>query len=132
MNPSRFRASRSSCGIVLAAAVFALSQSVSCGLSEERWTEQAPQVSCKLLRRCDPITFHRDFEDLDACVDATTLGDREGCQYEPDAARQCREALGWSCRKVGQRYDEVVQRCNTIWTCDTGTPEAPTELEGLF
>jgi len=97
-------------------------QTAACGLSEERWTRQAPSVSCKLLRRCDPINFHRDFADLDACIDATELGDLERCEYDEEAARDCKDALKWSCRKVGRRYEEVVDACDAVWTCDTGNP----------
>jgi len=65
--------------------------------------------------------LRRFFADLDACVEATVLGDTEGCQFDSRRARECREALKWSCRKIGERYDEVVNRCNAIWSCDTGT-----------
>ncbi len=102
----------------------------SCGLSEERWTTQAATVSCQTLRRCDPIDFHRDFADLDACVQATDPGDRAGCTYDEEAARECREALRWSCRRIGRSYDEVLDRCDAVWICDTGViPERPGLLE---
>ncbi|MEN0067710.1 MAG: hypothetical protein AAGA48_36615 [Myxococcota bacterium] len=108
--------------------VIGLLLAVACGPSEERWTTQAPSVSCKLLRRCDPISFYRDFADLDACEDATDLGDVSGCAYDPKAARECREALRWNCRKVGRRFDEVEARCNAVWTCDSGTDTGRSSL----
>ncbi|MEM6930269.1 MAG: hypothetical protein AAF602_25235 [Myxococcota bacterium] len=92
----------------------------SCGLSEEQWSGQAATVSCQTLRRCDPIDFHRDFADLDACVEATDPGEFEGCSYDEAAARDCREALRWSCARIGREYDDVVARCESVWKCDTG------------
>ena len=105
---------------MVATAAAAVLPTASCSLSEDQWTEQAPTISCKLLRRCDPINFYRDFADLDSCVAATDLGEIQECDFDAARAAECQEALSWSCRKVGRNYKEVVDRCSDIWTCDTG------------
>jgi hypothetical protein len=97
------------------------------GLREERWDDEVAKVSCKTLRRCDPITFWRDYGSTSACVDATDPGDYTFCAYDPDAAAECLSAMKWSCRKIGRRYDDLVERCDAVWTC--AAPETTTETD---
>lgn len=102
-----------------------------CGhLKEERWDDRVAKVSCKTLRRCDPITYHRDYGSMDACIDATDPGDYTFCSYDPKAADRCIRAMKWGCGRIGRNYDELVERCDAVWTCaateDTGTTESET------
>ena len=110
-----------------------LAVGVACGRSKEsRWDDRVAKVSCKTLRRCDPITFHRDYGSLSTCIDATEAEDHDECTYDRKAARRCIRAMKWNCAKIGRRYDDLVERCDAVWTCDapdtsddSGEPTSP-------
>ena len=106
---------------------------VSCGgVSEEQWDDAVRDVSCQTVRRCDPITFHRDYGDLQTCIDATNPGNFAGCRYDESAARDCLAAFDWSCRRLGRDYDEWRARCSAVWTCDDdGTGDTGTVVPPL-
>lgn len=101
---------------------------VACGeVSRERWAGEATTTSCRTLRRCDPITYHRDYGSMDACVSATETFEPTGCTYDPRAAERCLQAMRWRCARIGRRYDQLLERCDAVWDCSTtdsatGTP----------
>ncbi len=108
---------------------------VGCGgrAAEDQWDETIAEVSCKTLRRCDPISFNRDYLDLGECEEATVTGDFRGCVYDRQAARRCIRAFEWSCDRLGRDYDEWRERCDAVWDCsgaprldsDTGATTVP-------
>ncbi|MBX2800246.1 MAG: hypothetical protein KTR31_21380 [Myxococcales bacterium] len=101
--------------------------SSSCGkVSAEEWNREVAKVSCQTLKRCDPISFHRDYTSVDLCVNTTEPGDYRSCTYDEDAASRCLDAMEWNCAKIGRRYDEVVERCNAVWSCENALPTADT------
>ncbi|HHO53434.1 MAG TPA: hypothetical protein ENK18_21825 [Deltaproteobacteria bacterium] len=104
----------------------ASSQLAACGeLSQERWAPRAAQVSCQTLRRCDPITYHLDYGSMDACLDATEVFEPTGCTYDPEAASRCIAAMRWRCPRIGRRYDQLLERCDAVWSCSTPPPSTP-------
>lgn len=93
-----------------------------CGkYQEENWYLLAAEVSCETSRRCDTANFWYHYDSLAACVD-DSLGSAEapaeGCVYDKKAARKCVDAMKWSCRKIGERYDELQDVCDSVWTCE--------------
>ncbi len=98
--------------------IIVLLQLVACGkVSEDRWESKSFKISCKTLRRCDPITYHYRYDSLGTCVDSTTA-ETQGCRYDPKAARRCVRAMRWNCAKIGRRYDDYLERCGSVWDCD--------------
>jgi hypothetical protein len=101
--------------------VLALVLLVSCGrYKEDRWPHHAARVSCKTLRRCDSANYYNHYASLDACItdsEGSAGAPVEGCTYDKKAARECVDAMKWSCTKIGERYDELVARCNAVWNC---------------
>lgn len=98
------------------------------GVSEDTWDDDVRRVSCRTVRRCDPITYHRFYSDLDGCIESTELGVTEGCRFDADMARACLDAYDWSCARLGRDYDEFLETCLAVWDCagpagtgDTGT-----------
>lgn len=89
--------------------------------SEEKWFERSARVSCKTARRCDTTNFWYHYDSLGACIDetkATSLELYAGCVYDKAAAKDCEHAMEWSCKKIGERYDELQSLCAAVWACD--------------
>lgn len=96
-----------------------------CGrVPEEAWQAEASEASCRTLRRCDPITYHRYYTDLDSCIEVTEVPVPElaSCRYDEKAAHDCLRALDWSCARLGRDHALRVETCNAVWDCAaTGT-----------
>ena len=109
-----------------------------CGVNEENWSDKLAKAECSFAERCDAATFWYTYEDASACVDekfaAYSAGEAElvGCTFVKDAAKDCLDALGASCKVIGREYEARVAACYAVWDCggasrdsfDTG-PRAP-------
>jgi hypothetical protein len=98
-----------------------------CGrFKEENWPETAARASCETFRRCNPLSFYSSYDSVGECADQTQVEPPQasGCTYDPEIARECLDALGWSCRKLGEQVEEVDALCLSVWACSGGsTPE---------
>lgn len=106
---------------------FVLLATTACGrFKEENWPETAARASCEALRRCNPVGFFASYDTLDECIPDTIVvpDGATGCAYDADLARECVQALGWRCEKLGERWDEVDTLCRAVSEC--GVPPADT------
>lgn len=106
----------------------------SCGkYKEDKWYQLASEVSCETAKRCDTVNFWFNYDSIDACVDdtlASTEPPGDGCVYDKKAARKCVDSMKWSCKKIGERYEELQAQCQAVWDCpeepeDTSNPLQP-------
>lgn len=95
-----------------------------CGrFKEENWPATAAAASCKTFRRCNPVGFYNSYDTHDECVTQTTVvpAAATDCGYDKARAKDCIDALGWSCEKLGERWDEVDELCRSVTQCGSTT-----------
>lgn len=98
-----------------------------CGrFKEDNWPTTAASASCKTFRRCNPVGFYNSYDTLDECISQTVVPTGADCGYDKELAKECVGAWGWSCEKLGERWDEVEELCASVSDCgttvtDTGT-----------
>lgn len=111
-----------------------------CGPRESNWGEKIAKAECSFAERCDAANFYFRYDDEGACRDekeaafALVEPGLVGCTFDKDAASDCLNALGQSCKTVGREYDTLVAPCAVVWTCgddgggdtfDTGPQATP-------
>ncbi len=97
-----------------------------CGPRESNWSQRLARAECSFAERCDASNFYFVFDDEGACRDekeaiyVAAEADLLGCVFDKDAASDCLNALGQSCKTVGREFDTLVAPCGVVWTCPNG------------
>ncbi len=110
------------------------------GVSQKNWPDRSSNVSCHYVKRCHTADFWSTYDSVDQCVDETRdlLQDEAdlygGCTFSEESAADCLDAMGKSCKTIGQSYDALLSACFSVWDCsgprpfDTGSTTSISEL----
>jgi hypothetical protein len=93
---------------------------VACGYSEEKFAEDRATKTCEAYAECMG----------EECPAGSDFGMVEGCEFDPQAARDC-IAAEWTCTEPvsGFSFPLPPDVCNNVWVCpetseSAGTTEA--------